>query len=130
VSQALVVRTSHGTRRNITVSTKLTGHATKLKAIDRSRSPRRGGNFDIRAAKAQLFRAIKSARQHEFAMYRDLREVGLAWIAICAWCDDPDAHSGAKISAHKWALENAPFGKRWLDEHAEFAGNWDEFVGC
>ena len=51
-------------------------------------------------SEAQLFRAIKSARQHELAMYQDLREVGLAWIAICAWCDDPDAHSGKKISAH------------------------------
>ena len=63
-------------------------------------------------------------------MYRDLRDVGLTWITICAWCDDPDEHGGKRISAYKWAIANAPFGKRWLDEHAEFARAWDHFVVC
>jgi hypothetical protein len=110
VSQALLVRTSRDTRRSITASAELAARATKVKAIDRPPVARKGRNFYIRAAKAQLLRAIKSARQHELAMYRDLREVGLAWIAICAWCDDPGEHSGKKISAHKWAMDNAPFG--------------------
>jgi hypothetical protein len=27
-------------------------------------------------------------------------------------------------------MGNAPFGKRWLDEHADFARDWNEFVAC
>ncbi len=84
--------------------------------------------FDIRVAKAQLHRALVSARTNEFAMYRDLRDVGLTWIRICAWCDDPAKHGGEKISAFNWARDHAPIGKRWLDEHARFARDWGKFV--
>jgi DNA modification methylase len=86
--------------------------------------------FDIRIATAQLLRSLLNTRKTELAMYRDLRDVGLTWIMICAWCDDPTKHGGSKISAARWAKENAPIGKRWLDEHANFARRWDEFAAC
>ncbi|MGD0108004.1 MAG: DNA N-6-adenine-methyltransferase [Rhodopila sp.] len=63
-------------------------------------------------------------------MYCDLRDVGVMWIQICAWCDDRDQHDGKRISADKWAKENAPIGKRRLDEYATFARRWDEFSAC
>jgi DNA modification methylase len=85
-------------------------------------------NFSIRAAKSQLLNALMSARKNELAMYRDLRDAGLAWIDICAWLDDPGQHGGKRMSASKWAKENAPFDKKWLDEHARFARGWDEFL--
>ena len=62
-------------------------------------------------------------------MYRALRDLGLLWIAICAWLDDRSQHSGKRISAYQWAKDNAPIGKRWLDEHAKFARDeWDDFM--
>jgi modification methylase len=43
--------------------------------------------------------------------------------------DDPSQHGGKRISAYRWAKDNAPVGKKWLDEHAKFARDeWDDFV--
>ena len=130
MAQPLLVQTRANLRRANNASPKRTGRANQRKAPVQRRAARRKRNFNIWAAKAQLLSAIKSARSNEFAMYRDLRDVGLTWITICAWCDDPDEHGGKRISAYKWAIANAPFGKRWLDEHAEFARAWDHFVVC
>ena len=87
-------------------------------------------NFSIRTARAELRRALASVPRNEYAMYCNLRDVGITWIDICAWCDDPTQHGGKKISAHKWAQDNAPIKKRWLDEHASFARRWHEFAAC
>ena len=100
------------------------------KAEPRQSAKNSDGDFSITFAKTQLHRALSSTRRNEFAMYRDLRDAGLTWVAICAWCDDPAEHGGKKISAFNWARDNAPISKRWLDEHARFARDWGEFVDC
>jgi hypothetical protein len=92
-----------------------------------SRKERR---FDIRAAKARLRRSLTSSRKNELSMYRDLRDAGLEWIAVCAWLDNPAQHGGKRLSAEIWARKNAPIGKRWLDEHADFARDWPQFTAA
>jgi DNA modification methylase len=106
-----------------------------MKAPARSRRDRRKSNksprFDIHAAKARLHRLFETGRKAEFAMYRALRDLGLLWIAICAWLDDRSQHNGKRISASQWAKEHAPIGKKWLDEHAKFARDeWDDFCNA
>ena len=54
-------------------------------------------------------------------MCRDFRDAGEHWSNIKAECRE------RKISAAKWAAENAPISKRWLDRYAEFARRWAEF---
>jgi DNA modification methylase len=93
------------------------------------RNPVRSARFDIHAAKAKLHRLFETGQRAAFAMYKALRDLGLLWIAICTWLDDPSQHNGKRISASQWAKDNAPIGKRWLDEHAKFAREeWDDFL--
>ena len=62
-------------------------------------------------------------------MYKALRDLGLLWIAICAWLDDRSQHNGKRISAYQWARITRRLAKRWLDEHAKFARDeWDDFL--
>ncbi len=51
----------------------------------------------------------------------DFRDAGQHWQNIKAECRE------RKISAGKWAADNAPLSKRWLDKYAEFASRWDQF---
>ena len=51
----------------------------------------------------------------------DFRDAGQYWLNIKTELQE------RKISAGKWASENAPVSKRWLDKYAEFAARWDEF---
>jgi site-specific DNA-methyltransferase (adenine-specific) len=78
-------------------------------------------NFSLAAERAALIRSLKSAETNWFSMCCDFRDAGLHWLNIKAECRE------RKISAGKWASENAPLSKRWLDKYAEFAVRWDEF---
>ncbi len=78
-------------------------------------------NFSLAAERAALIRALKSAETNWFAMCSDFRAAGIHWKNIRQECRE------RKISAGKWAAENAPISRRWLDKYAEFADRWDEF---
>ena len=78
-------------------------------------------NFSLAAEKAALIQSLRSAEKNWFAMCSDFRDAGQHWLNIKAECRE------RKISAGKWAAENAPLSKRWLDRYAEFAARWDEF---
>jgi site-specific DNA-methyltransferase (adenine-specific) len=78
-------------------------------------------NFSLAAERTALIRSLKSAETNWFAMCSDFRDAGVHWQNIKAECRD------RKISAQKWAAENAPLSKRWLDKYAELADRWDEF---
>ena len=78
-------------------------------------------NFSLAAERAALIRSLKSAETNWFSMCCDFRDAGQHWLNIKAECRE------RKISAGKWASENAPLSKRWLDKYAEFAAKWDEF---
>jgi site-specific DNA-methyltransferase (adenine-specific) len=78
-------------------------------------------NFSLAAERAALIRSLRSAEKNWFAMCSDFRDAGQHWLNIKAECRE------RKISAAKWAIENAPLSKRWLDRYAEFAARWDEF---
>jgi len=79
-------------------------------------------NFSLAAERAALIRALKSAETNWFAMCSDFRDAGEHWSNIKMECRE------RKISAGKWAAENAPLSKRWLDRYAEFARRWAEFL--
>ena len=78
-------------------------------------------NFNLAAERAALIRSLKSAETNWFSMCCDFRDAGQHWLNIKAECRE------RKISAGKWASENAPLSRRWLDKYAEFAARWDEF---
>jgi hypothetical protein len=78
-------------------------------------------NFSLAAEKAALIHSLRSAEKNWFAMCSDFRDAGQHWLNIKMECRE------RKISAGKWAAENAPLSKRWLDRYAEFAARWDEF---
>jgi DNA modification methylase len=79
-------------------------------------------NFSLAAERAALIRSLKSAETNWFAMCSDFRDAGEHWSNIKVECRE------RKISAAKWAAENAPLSKRWLDRYAEFARRWAEFL--
>jgi site-specific DNA-methyltransferase (adenine-specific) len=78
-------------------------------------------NFSLAAERTALIRLLRSAEKNWFAMCSDFREVGIHWKNIRSECKE------RKLSAAKWAVENAPISRRWLDKYAEFADRWDEF---
>ena len=78
-------------------------------------------NFSLAAERTALIRLLRSAEKNWFAMCSDFREVGIYWQNIKTECKEQ------KLSAAKWATENAPISRRWLDKYAEFADRWDEF---
>ena len=78
-------------------------------------------NFSLAAEKAALIQSLRSAERNWFVMCSDFRDAGQHWLNIKAECRE------RKISAGKWAAENAPLSKRWLDRYAEFAARWEEF---
>ena len=78
-------------------------------------------NFNLSAERAGLIRSLKSAETNWYAMCRDFRDAGQYWLNIKTELQE------RKISAGKWASENAPISKRWLDKYAEFAARWKEF---
>ena len=84
----------------------------------------RSVSVNIRAERAGLLRALRYADAAAFDVACHLRDAGLHWRAIRAWCKTQ------KISAFQWAQDkrNSPITKRWLDEHAAFADRFDEFV--
>ena len=55
-------------------------------------------------------------------MCSDFRDAGVHWKNIRAECKE------RKISAVKWATENAPISLRWLDKYGQFSDRWDEFL--
>ena len=61
-------------------------------------------------------------------MFTALKDAGVWWTRICAWCDDRSQHGGQRISPMQWAADNAPISKQWLDAHAQFANDWAEFL--
>ena len=79
-------------------------------------------NFNLAAERAALIRSLKSAETNWFSMCCDFRDAGQHWLNIKAECRE------RKISAGKWASENAPLSRRWLDKYAEFAARWEEFL--
>jgi hypothetical protein len=87
-------------------------------------------SFSIAEARAGLKRCLAGSRKSEFQMYEGIRDAGQHWINICAWCDDKSLHGGKRISAQAWAADprNSPLKKRWLDQHAQFARDWPEFL--
>jgi hypothetical protein len=80
-------------------------------------------NFNLAAERAALIRSLKNAETNWYAMCRDFRDAGQYWLNIKTELQE------RKIGAGKWASENAPVSKRWLDKYAEFAARWDEFPG-
>jgi DNA modification methylase len=86
--------------------------------------------FDIDKARRSLRLALSGSAKRELEMWTALCTVGLLWIDICEWLDDRTQHGGKRISATQWAADkkNSPIKKQWLDAHAEFARNWDEFM--
>jgi site-specific DNA-methyltransferase (adenine-specific) len=91
--------------------------------IDGDMAPTRR-NFNLAAERAALIRSLKNAETNWYAMCRDFRDAGQYWLNIKTELQE------RKISAGKWASENAPVSKRWLDKYAEFAARWDEFQVC
>ena len=91
-----------------------------LSVIDGDMAPTRR-NFNLAAERAALIRSLKNAETNWYAMCRDFRDAGQYWLNIKTELQE------RKISAGKWASENAPVSKRWLDKYAEFAARWDEF---
>ena len=79
-------------------------------------------NFSLAVERTALIRSLKSAETNWFAMCSDFRDAGLHLLNIKAECRE------RKISAGKWATENAPISRRWLDKYAELADRWDEFL--
>ena len=71
-------------------------------------------NFSLAAERAALIRSLKSAETNWFAMCSDFRDAGIHWKNIRAECKE------RKISAGKWATENAPISLRWLDKYGQF----------
>ena len=59
-------------------------------------------NFSLAAERAALIRSLRSAEKNWFAMCSDFRDAGQHWLNIKAECSE------RKISAGKWAAENAP----------------------
>jgi site-specific DNA-methyltransferase (adenine-specific) len=82
--------------------------------------PRR--NFSLVAERAALIRSLRSAENNWFAMCSDFRDAGTHWKNIKSECKH------RKISAGKWATENAPISLRWLDKYGQFADRWSEFL--
>jgi hypothetical protein len=78
-------------------------------------------NFNLAAERAALIRSLKNAETNWFAMCCDFRDAGQSWVNIEAELQE------RKISAGKWASDNAPVSKRWLDKYGEFAARWNEF---
>ena len=78
-------------------------------------------NFNLAVERAALIRSLKNAETNWYAMCRNFRDAGQYWLNIKTELQE------RKISAGKWASENAPISKRWLDKYAEFAVRWDEF---
>jgi len=81
-------------------------------------------NFSIATERTALIRSLKSAETNWFAMCSDFRDAGIHWRNIRQECKE------RKISIGKWATENAPISRRWLDKYAEFADRWDEFLAA
>jgi DNA modification methylase len=79
-------------------------------------------NFSLAAERAALIRSLRSAEKNWFAMCSDFRDAGIHWKNIRAECKE------RKISAGKWATENAPISLRWLDKYGQFADSWAEFL--
>jgi site-specific DNA-methyltransferase (adenine-specific) len=86
------------------------------------RKNQRHTNFSLVAERAALIRSLRGAEKNWFAMCSDFRDAGIHWRNIRAECRE------RKISAAKWATENAPISLRWLDKYGQFAGRWDEFL--
>jgi site-specific DNA-methyltransferase (adenine-specific) len=78
--------------------------------------------FNLVAERAALIRSLRSAEKNWFVMCSDFRDAGQHWLNIKVECRD------RKISVEKWATENAPISRRWLDKYAEFADRWNEFL--
>jgi len=102
--------------------------STEAKAAGRASVSR--DSFDIAEARAGLRQCLAGSRKSELQMYKDLRDAGRFWITICAWLDDKSLHGGVRISAQQWADDprNSPLKKRWLDQHAQFARDWPDFL--
>jgi site-specific DNA-methyltransferase (adenine-specific) len=97
----------------------------------------RTNSFDIEGAKANLLRHLLASRRHELAMYQAMCNVGLTWIEILAWLDDPRNHAdGKRQNVRQWIKanlplrnrHNLPYSKKWMDEFAKFARRWPEFI--
>lgn len=79
----------------------------------------------------------QAIEEHELRMYEAKRDVGLTWIEILAWLDDPRNHADRKRqNVRQWIKanlplrnrHNLPYTQKWMNEFAKFARRWLEFM--
>lgn len=80
----------------------------------------------LNGQKSALWHAWKRKDSSYYQHAVECRAVGQHWISIKTLIT-ARRKAGENITAKKWADDNAPCSKRWLDMYAEFAGKWDAF---
>jgi site-specific DNA-methyltransferase (adenine-specific) len=86
----------------------------------------------LEGEKAALFRAYDRALKSYLKHARDCYAVGVSWRNIKKLLTAQRKAGVIKLTIRQWAdnPKNAPVKGRWLDEYAEFADRWDEFLAA
>jgi hypothetical protein len=81
----------------------------------------------LRGEKSALWSAWKRKDQTFYQCAIDCRSVGIHWSNI-KLIVQARRKAGENITVDRWAKQHAPVTKQWLDQFADFANHWGEFI--
>jgi DNA modification methylase len=81
----------------------------------------------LRGEKSALWKAWKRKDQTFYQCALECRAIGIHWRNI-KQIIMARRKAGEDITIRQWAAQHAPVSVRWLNEYAEFAGRWNEFL--